>query len=1282
MKHYFFVLLAAISISNLYAGELKTKPIFLEDFSKWATVDSLPEGWDCKGNILPSAWEPVIREKQPAFTAQVLTDTTGKQSALWLNGKIRSKGLFDIQDRQLFTISFRAKGADGNIVVELNEIGIDKKSIKASVEVCQFETKGQWKQYSSKIKILPFSIRHGQLELVGKNVIIDDICITPFYEGKVKKAPLPKFTIPVINKSINVDGKMDRQEWRGSVGMEKPFVNTGTGLTVNRSAAFRMFSDGTNLNIYVRANNYKRSFVSNAKKKDGDVFQDDSLEFYFNPHLGEKRPVVVYFIAINAKGIVLDMAEKVSIAQYEHNWDCKELQTKTYVEKDVWHTEMSLPLASVGLSAGTAFGFNISRNMLFPQEYSNLTGSGYKDYLRMATCVIKPAPGIFWNFYSQRGEVKGSASIINSLNKEIDIETTMGSEFKKKKEQKRTLRLASKEEDTIKMAVFEGYSATGDVSLQVTGKDTHPLFQVSRRLVLGTRNTPVSEDAVGTDSRNFVDYYPAQRKVNILFKDAGQQNTLFRSEYAYTSVFISHDGKEVYRKDIPSVEFANDDAHVSFPFKQNTSGTYKLKAAVFNKEETCISVAYGTFEIRDMPWLGNSLGNDTTVIPPFSPITVKGNSISCWGRTYTFGANALPVTILSQGHNAISAPIELKGALNGSVQQTLAVIEPFKIDHKEGDKVRFSATLGIKNLQVKVHGSIEYDGMTRYSFELLPNASNVLDTLSLTLPVTELEYMHTSANRRYPIINIATQPDKGDYKSEGVPVWHENYDYSKFRRQTLYFPEKDGIVWSSKGIKSKTIIGDFLSFFWLGNTKSGLFWCADNDKGWNCDQQKSRYRLVRNNGTGTLHVDFINKKTDMNKGRIITFALAATPVRPHVKGANAVFKTGSEGFNNPNMQGIQGIRFRNDNLYYQKKFRTKEKERGLPAHLYFANDLLAKNDPALKHMGKEWFSLPYFELGDQSANASWLERRFSSDRKDYACAYTTAVPSRTDYYLHWIDKYMEQKAIDGIYMDNSFPAATINIHQGDGGGYVMDDGTIQGGYSLFETRNLLKRVAVLANKHECTRRHVSVHVTGATMPGIFSFSEWWLNGEDTYDDAKDFMDYWKLPILEIQGAGAMGGNLAWMPLAIKSWGNPTPEEKKKTRTALGALKLFDINVEWGKIDYKFARKLKDIEKEFGIDKPDCNLIGYWDKSNHKISNLPKGVKCSYYVRPKVGALIYMTNFNREKVTCRPSINFSDYGLDGYTLVDAETGIEIKLLSGQYTIKIEKRDFRLLKLETP
>ena len=65
-------------------------------------------------------------------------------------------------------------------------------------------------------------------------------------------------------------------------------------------------------------------------------------------------------------------------------------------------------------------------------------------------------------------------------------------------------------------------------------------------------------------------------------------------------------------------------------------GDYKTEAILYDKAGAVLvaqDVAFSKLdEKKKFPWYGNALGMTDEAFFPFTAMTVKGNTVSCWGR--------------------------------------------------------------------------------------------------------------------------------------------------------------------------------------------------------------------------------------------------------------------------------------------------------------------------------------------------------------------------------------------------------------------------------------------------------------------------------------------------------------------------------------------------------------------------------------------------------------------------------------------------------------------------
>ncbi len=63
------------------------------------------------------------------------------------------------------------------------------------------------------------------------------------------------------------------------------------------------------------------------------------------------------------------------------------------------------------------------------------------------------------------------------------------------------------------------------------------------------------------------------------------------------------------------------------------------------------------WRLSRLRWLDSTLGLEDEVVPPFTPLKVKGETVECLGRKVRFGKLGLPESIISNGREILAAPV-------------------------------------------------------------------------------------------------------------------------------------------------------------------------------------------------------------------------------------------------------------------------------------------------------------------------------------------------------------------------------------------------------------------------------------------------------------------------------------------------------------------------------------------------------------------------------------------------------------------------------------------------
>ena len=144
-----------------------------------------------------------------------------------------------------------------------------------------------------------------------------------------------------------------------------------------------------------------------------------------------------------------------------------------------------------------------------------------------------------------------------------------------------------------------------------------------------------------------------------------------------------------------------------------------------------------------LKWLNSTLAQKNEVIAPFTPLVIKGDSISLLGRKVMLGKDGLPAQIqtfftpemtalVAQPKNILAQPAQLlaETAAGPLKWQTKSV--SFK--EKSAGTVRWEALNTAPGLAMQVEGAWEFDGFAAYTIKLTATEDVSLTDIRLLLP--------------------------------------------------------------------------------------------------------------------------------------------------------------------------------------------------------------------------------------------------------------------------------------------------------------------------------------------------------------------------------------------------------------------------------------------------------------------------------------------------------------------------------------------------------------------
>lgn len=255
----------------------------------------------------------------------------------------------------------------------------------------------------------------------------------------------------------------------------------------------------------------------------------------------------------------------------------------------------------------------------------------------------------------------------------------------------------------------------------------------------------------------------------------------------------------------------------------------------------------GPYQGFGYEWENNTLGMDRRVPPPWKPVSVKGQTLEVWGRSYVFGSALFPMQITSQGKELLAAPMRLRLQANGRALADTQVDTKIT-DQAHDDRVELTGRLQNADVRVLLRTSLEFDGFLRFDLTLTPTRAPV----SLQAVVIEIPF-HSQVARFYSRFFL--------------------YD---FHRQLV--DPRD--LLRSAGRISQSIVMPFNHHVWIGNHQVGAEFSAETNQNWSNQVLNRSIEIVPTAAHTVLRLNLVDKPVTFSQDQGYSFALYITPIRP------------------------------------------------------------------------------------------------------------------------------------------------------------------------------------------------------------------------------------------------------------------------------------------------------------------------------------------------------------------------------------------------------------------
>jgi len=1106
---------------------------------------------------------------------------------------------------------------------------------------------------------------------------------------------LPQIGIPFMKKPPVLDGKIEEPEWSEAARMVG-FVSQHNLELTPREGIFWVGADRENLYIAIKSQVAPDGQLLTRAVADGDrdivaAVYDDSIELVIHPHLGKTSGDRRYFhIICNARGAMYDRSFDESNQQNPVNtaWRLKNWVFTNSIIDNFWHVEISIPFTEIGAlpeDLNHPWGLRVCRNWQRGWDQSrweNAT-SAYEDVPTMPRVSFNdkfPVVQVIKLEEAGKPSMEVTVSARQSLPVKVFISDTWSHNPPAEKTWEKTI-LAGQKETFVLQPPHGGPEGSHRTLIRVSSPDEKEIYYLREfrwRLEKPEDCWTLAKEekkAVALHYKIYPGYNRMKVKVDISALATREKvtgaNLILRKQGTDQAIFSR------------ALVFQGTQAELVTEIPPLQEGNYEIVVSLQGEKGIPEEPIVGLYERKVFPWENNKLGLSERVIPPFTPIEIKGKSLFTVLREHRLNEAGLWDQVISRGRPLLAGPMKWKVTAAG--QEVQVSSGKFSILSHKPWQVVTAGSFSAGEVQAQVKTEWDYDGMAKITLSLKPSPGKEIDGLSLEIPLqnSEVPYMHACG--------------------DGL---RHNYAGKT--------PQGQGLIWNSNQANKINIIGPFYPYLWLGGGERGLAWFADTDLDWSLEEKKPALELIRNGETVILKVNFVTRQTKLDRQRNIVFGLQATPVKPmpenpvnwrrwlcryyqHPKtqpftilgsspyygalhfGFYPLDKDFSiyEAFDRARETGIF------DNAFVEKWMEKYKRfvQPGTEKWTFYLNHINAgMRTAAGTPRSQGWLLTPYtnprgidFSMEEwPTFQDEWIQFSYFQRQKEGAVAYEICpVKSFQDAALWYYREMM--KCFDGIYWDNLYLAA--NYDTVAGGAWVDEKGRIHPSLGLWAMRDLVKRTAVLF--HECGRPVFLnvVHMTNANLVPVLSFANVSLDWEWQYGK-RDFQDRFTPELTVAETIGRHCGNIPLI-LAGGFYDSKDPDYARVMRTRLGVCLVHELKVwDWGPaFHYDFLKKLY----EFGYGEKDCHVYNYWEE-NFPVSI--KGVDARGIVMQKEGkTLVIITDYGQG--------GQAEVKLDGKILKlpenlkchDFETGEEIKITStGEIIFTLNKHDFRALLLE--
>ncbi len=197
--------------------------------------------------------------------------------------------------------------------------------------------------------------------------------------------------------------------------------------------------------------------------------------------------------------------------------------------------------------------------------------------------------------------------------------------------------------------------------------------------------------------------------------------------------------------------------------KNITAGMYQGRADIKDASGFTIEIALNIYvkdtvladggvnepqKMTRLKWLNSSMAQENTVIKPYTPLKVDGNTIDLLGRKFSLDNYGLPKQIqtfftqemtdyTTKPNNILSAPMHFNFIDTGGASMQLRDLG-FQFTNQTPGTVEWSASNTNDTILMNVNGSIEFDGFVSFQVKVIALKDVQLNDIMMQIPFTKM----------------------------------------------------------------------------------------------------------------------------------------------------------------------------------------------------------------------------------------------------------------------------------------------------------------------------------------------------------------------------------------------------------------------------------------------------------------------------------------------------------------------------------------------------------------